>query len=55
MRITLGRLAVRRPARVTDADAAGERLAQKPGLQIAQLALGAATAKVPIFDGGNAG
>ncbi len=41
MRVALGRPAVGRPARVADADGAGERLVRELALEIAQLAFGA--------------
>jgi hypothetical protein len=42
MRVGLGRRAMRRPARMADADGAGERLGASTALEVDQLALGAA-------------
>ena len=55
MGVGLGRLAVRRPARVADADRAGERAACELGLEILELALGAPTFEFAVLEGRNAG
>ena len=55
MRVVLGRPAVRRPARVADADRAGKRLAQQPGFKIAEFAFGAAARQLAVFERGDAG
>ena len=49
------RLAVGRPARVADADRAGQRLAAEPRLEVDQLALGAPALDVAVDQGGDAG
>jgi hypothetical protein len=54
MGVTFGRLAVRRPAGVADADGAVERLAREPRFESAQLALGAPTGELPAFQRGHA-
>ena len=51
MGVALGRHAVRRPARVADADRAGQRLAAEPRLEVAELALGAAALDVAVRPG----
>ncbi len=55
MGVVLGRPAVRRPAGVTDADRAGERLARKPLLEIFEFAFGAAARQHAVFERGDAG
>ena len=55
MSVGLGRLAVRRPARVADADRAEERLGRQPRLEIAQLALGAAALDMAALQRRDAG
>ena len=55
MRVVLGRLAVGRPAGVADADQALQRLAVQPALEIAELALGAATRQHAMLERGDAG
>ena len=55
MGVALGRLAVGRPARVADADGAGQRLDAEPRLEIHQLAFGAAALDVAVVQGGDAG
>jgi hypothetical protein len=55
MRIGLVGHAMRRPARVADADHAVERFVLQPAFEIDQLALGAATRKLAVLDGGDAG
>src|SRR5262249_11032174 len=55
MRVALARPPVGRPARMADADGAAERLAAQPGLQIAELAFGAAAREVPTFERRHAG
>ena len=54
MGVALRRLAVGRPARVADADRAGQRLAAEPRLEIDQLALGAAALDVAVDQRGDA-
>ena len=53
--VALGRLAMRRPAGVADAGRALQRLDRESGLQIAQLALGAAALDAAILQRGDAG
>ena len=55
MRIALGRPAVRRPARVANADIAGQRLVSEPGDKRLQFALGAAAAELAVIERGDAG
>ena len=55
VRVMFGRSTVSRPARVADADRAGERLAREPGFEIAKLALGTPARKVPGFERGDTG
>ena len=55
MGVAFGRPAVGGPARVADAAGAGERLAREPGLEIAQLALGAPAGQLAAFQRGDAG
>ena len=55
MRVALGRLAVRRPAGMADADIAGQRLAREPFFQRGELALGAAAAERAVIERGDAG
>ena len=52
--VAFGRSAVGGPTRVADADAAGERLAREPGLEVAQLALGTPAGQLPVFQRGDA-
>src|SRR5947209_3009092 len=54
VRVTLRRSAVGRPARVPDAGRALERLKRELVFEVAQLALGAPTRKVPGFQRGDA-
>jgi hypothetical protein len=54
MRVYLVRLAVRGPARVSDAGMAGERLAHQPLFEVLQLAFGAAPRQVPALERGHA-
>jgi hypothetical protein len=54
MRVGLDRLAVSGPARMADAGVAGERMALKHVLEIAQLAFGAPAAELTVFHGGDA-
>ncbi len=51
----LGRLAVRRPARVADADRAVHRLAFEPGGEVGELALGAAPLDAAVDQGRDPG
>ena len=55
MRVALGRRAMGRPARVADADAAGQRGAFQHRCQIAELALGAAAFDMAVDEGSDAG
>ena len=55
MRIALAGLAVRRPARVADADRAGQRFAAKTRLEVYELAFGAPALDVAVDQGGDAG
>ncbi len=55
MRICLVGLAMRRPARVADADQPFQRLARQPDLEILELALGAATGELPALERRDAG
>ncbi len=55
VRVALGRRAVRRPARVTDAGGAGQRRAIQCGGEVAELALGAAALDVAVHQRGDAG
>ena len=55
MSVALGRAAVRGPARVADAGAARERLAEQTLLEISQFAFGAAAIERAAFDGRDAG
>ncbi len=55
MGVALGRPAVGRPAGVTDADIAAERLALEPRFQGAQLAFGAAARQHAVIERGDAG
>jgi hypothetical protein len=54
VRIVLGRLAVRRPASMTDADRSGQRLAGQPVFQIPQLAFGATPRQHATLERGDA-
>ena len=54
MRVALGRLAVGRPAGVADADGAVQRLLVQPGLEIAELALGAPARQRALLQRGDA-
>src|SRR5205823_8479221 len=54
MRIVLGRAAMRRPARVANADGAFERLAFQPALEVLQLSLGAPPGELAAFERSNA-
>ena len=54
MGVVLGRPAMRRPAGVADADGAVERLAQEPGFEVFQLALGAPAHELAGFERGDA-
>ena len=55
MGVALGRLAVGRPARVADADRAGQRLAAETRLEVHELAFGAPALDVAVDQGGDAG
>src|SRR5262249_16129040 len=55
VRVIFGRSTVGSPARVADADRAGERLAREPGFEIAQLALGTPACTMPGFGSGDTG
>ena len=55
MGVGLGRLAVRRPAGVADADRARERIAHELGLEILEFALGAPPLQTAVLQGRNAG
>ena len=55
MRVELGRLAVRGPAGVADADSSGKRFAGEPLLQVLELALGAPARQRPALERRNAG
>jgi hypothetical protein len=50
MRVAFGRCAMRGPARVGNADAAGQRLFAEALFQIDQLAFGATAMKLPVND-----
>ena len=54
MRVILGRPAMCRPAGVTDADGAGERLLEQALFQIFQFAFGAAARELPALERGDA-
>ena len=54
MGVGLVRLAVRRPARVADADRAGQRRLRQLELEVAQLAFGAPALEAPVLQGGDA-
>ncbi len=54
MRVVLGRAAMRRPAGVTDADDAGERLLEQALFQIFQFAFGAPAREQPALKRGDA-
>ena len=54
MRVDFVRLAVRRPARVTDAGVARERIAHQALFEILQFAFGAAARQMVAFQGCNA-
>src|ERR1019366_8476203 len=55
MGVALGRLAVRRPAGMADADIAGERLARQTRFQRGELALGAPASPGAVIQGGDPG
>ncbi len=55
MGVALGRLAVRRPAGMADADIAGERLARQAAFQRGELTLGAPAAERAVIQRGDAG
>src|SRR5262245_21380126 len=55
MRVAFARLAVGRPAGMTDADCALERIALEPCLEVAQLAFSAPAGQLPAFQRGDAG
>ncbi len=55
MRVVFGRPAMRRPARVADADLAAERFALETVLERAQLAFGAPAAEHAVLQRGDAG
>ena len=55
MGVGLGRLAVRRPAGVADADRTQERRRGEPGLEVLELALGAPAFKLAVFKGRHPG
>ena len=50
VRVALGRLAVRRPARMTDAGVAGQRLAIELRFEVLQLAFGAAAREMAALE-----
>ena len=54
MGIVLGRLAVRGPARVTDAGITGEWLGKQPRFQVLELALGSAAFETTVIERGHA-
>jgi hypothetical protein len=55
MRVVLGRAAVRRPARVADADRSGERIARELCFQILELAFGAPPRQHAVLERRHAG
>ena len=55
MGVGLGRLAVRRPAGVADADRAHERLGGEPRLEVLQLSLGAPAREPAVLERRDAG
>ena len=55
MGVVLGGFSMGRPARVTDADRAAERLAGKPCFELTQLAFGAPARELPVFQRRNTG